>query len=282
MNSSALKSQFIGFINTPNLWAGDAVYGLNQLSLPPTSFENIVIDTPNLRLGKRVEQFVSEVLRKAPSSDVLAENVQIQKGKISIGELDCLLKQHNELIHLEIVFKFYLFDDKVDGKLDDPDGESGLSKWIGPNRNDDLVKKLTKLKVKQLPLLFKEETRQAIGEIADKLQIDLNPSNIIQNVLFKAQLFVPRKMISILFPTINNDCIVGFYIHLSELAELDSNTFYLPSKLNWLQEPSLNIEWLDMINFESQVQVFVNENRSPLCWLKDAKGAMQKFFVVWW
>jgi len=274
MDGSELKSQFNGFVNTPNLWGNDAVYGLNQYKLFDLTAADLTIQAPNLRLGKRVEQFVSVVLNNDPSTFVLAENVQIQKEKISIGELDCLLKQLDKLVHLEIVFKFYLYDNSL--------GSSELGKWIGPNRNDDLVKKLTKLKEKQLPLLHKEETIEAIRKIGNKLQIEINPSEITQKVLFRAQLFVPRKLMSSPLPVINNECIVGFYVAMSELSQLQSNSFHIPSKINWLQEPSLSAEWLDMIPFESQIQLFINEKRSPLCWLKDTKGNMQKFFVVWW
>jgi len=56
------------------------------------------------------------------------------------------LWENNKPIHLEIIYKFYLYDPSI--------GLTQLDHWIGPNRRDSLVKKLTKLKQKQLPLLY--------------------------------------------------------------------------------------------------------------------------------
>ena len=56
----------------------------------------------------------------------------------------------NQLIHLEVSYKFYLYDENL-GKLES-------EKWIGPNKRDSLVQKTAKLKSKQLPILFHKET----------------------------------------------------------------------------------------------------------------------------
>ena len=42
---------------------------------------------------------------------VLSENIQIQENvNQTIGELDCLFLDESQPIHLEIQFKFYLYD----------------------------------------------------------------------------------------------------------------------------------------------------------------------------
>ena len=77
---------------------------------------------------------------------ILAENVQIQNEKTTVGEIDCILTTAKKPVHLEIIYKFYLYDKSV--------GTNELEHWIGPNRRDSLVSKLNKLKDKQLPLLY--------------------------------------------------------------------------------------------------------------------------------
>ena len=64
------------------------------------------------------------------------KGVKIIVDKITIGEIDCLIEYLNKYIHLEIVYKFYLYDEHINtGELDH---------WIGPNRKDSLVFKLNK------------------------------------------------------------------------------------------------------------------------------------------
>ncbi len=263
------KLQFKGFINTPNLWQGNAIFGMDQLELPKmqAEFHNKDLN-PKLRLGKLVENFVFEVLNQSESTIIIAENIQIRKEKISIGEIDCILQLSNKIIHLEIVYKFYLYDENIKG--------NELKKWIGPNRKDDLIYKLTKLKDKQLPILYKKETKDELHHLK------LDYKNILQKVVFKAQLFVPRSKLSNTFNSVNNDCIVGFYINYSCLEDLKHNEFFIPKKRDWLTEPQIGIEWLSYSQFDGEVKTFIKEQRSPMCWLKNQKNILQKFFVVWW
>lgn len=110
-NTEDLQLQYQGFLETPFLWNGKGVFGFQQ-------FQNNSVNTVSfnfnlqqkLRLGKLVERFVSFELAQDSKIEVLAENIQIQKDKITLGELDCLLLKNEKPIHLEIIYKFYLFD----------------------------------------------------------------------------------------------------------------------------------------------------------------------------
>jgi hypothetical protein len=94
----------------------------------------------NVRLGHLVEKIVSELIKSSTNYKVLYENVQIINDKKTIGEIDFIIENINkkELIHLEMAYKFYLFDPNISA---DP-----INNWIGPNRNDSLKEKLDKLK----------------------------------------------------------------------------------------------------------------------------------------
>jgi len=268
-NSAHIQSQYLGYLNTPLLWKENAVLDLQQLQLPEhkTSVFNSVI-IKNLRLGKRVERFVTHQLQQYDAISVLAENIQIQKDKLTLGELDCLLMYKHSPIHLEVVYKFYLYDAS--------NGASEIEHWIGPNRNDSLIQKLTKLKEKQLPLLYRPETKPVL----DKLNI--SASQIQQYVLFKAQLFVPLIMDNIIFEQLNSDCVIGFYVSANDLEQFSNCKFYMPPKIDWLIEIKTQTDWLGYHAFLTQLKPLIDHKTSPLCWIKRPNGELQKCFVVWW
>jgi len=223
---------------------------------------------PKLRLGHLVERFVANELRNNSNIEILSENIQIKRSKITIGEIDCLLKHNHTPIHLEIIYKFYVYDESV--------GRSELEHWIGPNRKDSLIEKITKLKTKQLPLLYKPETKALITN----LKLDVN--TIQQQVYFKAQLFVPFNMIGFPLRLINNNCIQGYYLCFNNLEQLNNHQFYIPSKLDWLTEVHNNVTWLNYSEGIKAIEESIIQERSPLCWIKDKNNGLQKVFVVWW
>lgn len=269
LNSKDIQLQYEGFLNSPLLWKSDVVFGLKQFEIPltkPTIFEGGI--QKKLRLGKRVERFVENELKNHKSISILAKNYQIQNKKTTVGELDFILQKNHSPIHLEVIYKFYLYDDTF--------GNSEIEHWIGPNRNDNLVKKLTKLKEKQLPLLFNIHTETLL----EKLK--LKASEITQFVYFKAQLFTPISHKKDNFQFINNECIIGFYVRKNELNQLSNCKFFIPSKVNWLQNIQTHTKWLSFEIFSTKIISILENKTSPLCWLKQPNGETQKFFVVWW
>lgn len=264
-----IQLQYEGFLNTPLLWKLNPFEELNQFEISPTdvtSFDELI--RGKIRLGKLVERFVSFELSLHKSISIINENLQIIEDKLTIGEIDCLLKYFNQIIHLEISYKFYLYDEDA-GKLEP-------ERWIGPNRKDSLVQKLSKLKSKQLPILFHKETIRTLEKI------DIDVSDIIQLVYFKAQLFVPYPIMTSLLPEINNDCIKGFYIQKSQLNQFNDHTFYIPSKINWIIDAHNSVNWVELNEFLPELTELLDSEKSPLCWFKDSKGNMEKIFVVWW
>src|SRR5690606_42125240 len=78
---------------------------------------------------------------------------------------------------------------------------SEIDRWVGPNRNDTFIKKLTKLKKKQLPLLYNPHTKSILEGL------NLKAEQLTQRVLFKAQLYVPYKSSTIKFEPLNEACV---------------------------------------------------------------------------
>lgn len=262
--------QYKGFINTPNLWKNNAIKNLQQFIDSKYFFE---LDTPEIfneiRLGKRVEQFLNFQIKNMPNCELLAENIQIKIKKQTIGELDALILKDEKPIHIETVYKFYLYDDSIIS-------DNSLNKWIGPNRNDTFTYKLNKLKEKQLPLLYHRATLKTLESL------DINPKTIEQNVCFKAQLFLPYEKQNIdIFP-FNQKAVYGFYVSFENLEKLKSFMFYIPKKLDWLVEPQNAVNWLNCDNLLDNLKPFMLEKRTPMVWLKSKQNMLFKCFITWW
>ena len=262
------QQRFEGFLNTPVLWKDSEVCSLTQFKIEQELLSfNQVIDS-NQRLGKYVERFVSFQLSRNSTIKIISENIQISKDKITLGELDCILIKNKKPIHLEIVYKFYLYDSSI--------GNESLHHWIGPNRKDSLREKLDKLQQKQLPLLYSKECLEYLQSI------DLNAKDIEQQVYFKAQLFVPFRMNTAIESSINKDCIVGYYFKPHELVQFKGAKFYIPTKKDWLMIPHTNVDWTAYERYLEESKNYLNRQFSPMCWMKTTTGELKKFFLIWW
>jgi hypothetical protein len=263
-----LQKRYEGYLKTPCLWKNNALLDLKPFEINP-EYHKIDIDIDEkLRLGKYVERLVSFELAQHEKIHVIAENIQIQDNKTTLGELDCLLFKNDICIHLEIVYKFYLHDVSV--------GTNEIEHFIGPNRKDSLKEKLTKLKEKQLPLLYNDATETYLKSL------ELKKNIIKQAVYFKAQLFVPYLNTNIKLKKLNPDCVVGFYINQNQLHQFTDCKFYIPNKKDWLIIPYQNVNWILFDAFRSIAKDYFEQQFSPLCWIKFKNGALKKMFLVWW
>lgn len=266
--SKHIQKRYEGFLQTPTLWKNDSIYGLHQFEIASKSTEIEIDIDEKLRLGKYAERFVTHQLEQENNVNIIAENIQIQQEKRTLGELDCILKKGNTIIHLEVVYKFYLVDETV--------GTSEIEHCIGPNRKDSLVEKLTKLKEKQLPLLYSNECETYLNTLG------ISSKTIEQQVYFKAQLFVPFSKRKMQLETLNGNCISGFYINKKELLQFEECKFYISNKKDWLVIPHTNVSWLNFHQFQKEVAQYLSRQFSPLCWVKNPNGELEKIFLVWW
>ncbi len=264
VNNKNSYRRFIGYQKTKYLWTeyfDNLHMFFTETCRKPPSINK------NLRLGKLVEQFVFHEIDQDERLDLTTSNIQIFNSKITIGELDCIIADDQGPIHIEIIYKFYLYDPQIKGEI---------NRWIGPNRNDSLVQKISKLKNKQLPLLHRSETKATIKKL------DLSPSKIRQKICFKAQLFTPFNQEKISYDYINTDCIIGKYIRKDEIVSFKKHKFYIPSKLDWLIIPHNEVPWLDSEEFSSEIEMWLSSKKSPLCWIKSPEEILEKIFIVWW
>lgn len=273
----SIKNEYLGFLNSKPLWTDKTLLGLSPFDIEEV-LENDVLPNEteiNIRdnevLGKRIEFFFEYGITNTDKYEIIAKNIQVYQDKITIGELDFLVKdrRNNNTLHIEIVYKFYLYDPLIQGEL---------LQWIGPNRKDALLQKVEKLKTKQLPLLYRNETLP----ILEDLHID--PKSIHQCVCYMANLFVPLSMKKELFPIINNQCIVGFWIPLKDFTseQYGSCHFNIPKKKDWVTDPKYSDSWFSFENIKEQVQISLSQKKSPLLWMKSNEDSYERFFLVWW
>ncbi len=264
------KLRYQGYTSTPSLWNADSPsqFKYIELSRNVEDFDDSV-DFKNKRLGKLVEEFVFYQLKQQKSITWICDTLQIQNGKQTIGEIDALYYHEEDPIHLEIVYKFYLYDSLEHYNLP-------LAYWIGPNRKDSLLYKLNKLSTKQFPLLYNDLTKTCLEKY------NLDTENIEQHLCFKAQLFLPYENRAIDVSPLNRDCIAGFYISYNKLELLQTHEFYIPDKLDWLVTPHTNIAWVNYSSALAIIEDQIHNERSPLVWIKDNDAELTKCFITFW
>ena len=272
----SIKSQYSGFLNSSLLWENNSLFGLTQFDLPYS--EVMVSDITSISipknevLGKRIEHFFEYLINTSGAYQIILKNKQIFKNKITIGELDFLLEdiQQKQIIHIELVYKFYLYNPEK--------SDIELERWIGPNRTDSLLEKITKLKTKQLPLLYRPESIVALNEIG------VNIKNIKQQICFFGNLFIPIALKNKSFPKLNNHCIVGFWIALKDFTseKYGSNVYYIPQKKDWIAKPKHHRDWYTYDAIQEPLNIQLSKKRSPLLWIKSKGDFFSKCFVVWW
>lgn len=222
----------------------------------------------NLRLGHLAERIVSHLIQSSINYKLVYENIQILEQLKTIGELDFIIEdiEHNQLIHLELAYKFYLFDPSISTQT--------IYNWIGPNRNDSLSEKLSKLSTKQFPLLYHPCTASQLDDVDIK--------TVSQALCFLVSLFVPYDFNQSL-PTVYQKAIKGYYLNLETFVSLDCSdkSYFLPSKTAWGIDPQENEIWHDYLTIKDQLAINMSEKQAPLCWQKQ-QGNYIAFFIVWW
>lgn len=148
---------------------------------------------------------------------------------------------------------------------------------IGPNLNDSFIKKLTKIKDKQFPILKHKKTENILEKIGAK--------DIIQNTCFLGNVYMPKNK-NVEFKYINNECIKGFYTSINEFKnnnkEYEQSSYFLPHRFDWVVNPCTNKTWKSYEEILSEIDVFINMQRSPLVFGKTKDGNYFSFFITYY
>ncbi|SDX45752.1 DUF1853 family protein [Aequorivita viscosa] len=258
------------FISAPELKLNSETYPFLNFSFYKEEIaESEFIFPKNSIIGLQAEGCFEAFLKNSKHYRLLASNLQIQGEKGTIGELDYIVQNQatDEVVHIELSCKFYLYDNKIT--------TSEESKWIGPNRKDSLYDKLEKLKSKQFPLIRASETIETL----EGLNIDV-PST--QQLCLKAFLFVPKEINLNSFSKVYQDCIVGYWMRQKDFIQEDQDAlFAIPTKKEWLLPISQITSWISYNELNIEIKRNLKNKKSPLIYRKKRKKT-ERFFVVWW
>ena len=141
------------------------VEGVNErllwLDRNPESLVAVLEECKSHFLGSYFETLFSFAIRQLSVLTIHLEHFQIESEGKTLGEVDMLVETPDgELHQFEIAIKFY---------LERPD--LFPHEWIGPNKNDSLLKKVTRARDHQLVVLHTKEGQFAIEQIANGRQV---------------------------------------------------------------------------------------------------------------
>ncbi|MEP3349260.1 MAG: DUF1853 family protein [Marinomonas sp.] len=143
-------------------WLDDLLSRLTELDRNPDDLINAVNACKSHFLGSYFETLFSYAIKHLSSLRVVLEHFQIQGENGTLGEVDMLVETPCGQLHqFEIAIKFY---------LERPD--LAPHSWIGPNKNDSLLKKVTRAREHQLSILETPEGLSIINEIANNRKIN--------------------------------------------------------------------------------------------------------------
>lgn len=257
------------FKNSPDLKINSKAYPFENFKFSDEKItESEFVFPKNSVLGMQAEACFKAYLKESKNYELLVANLQIHGEKATLGELDYIVRnlKTEEIVHIELACKFYLYDENVD--------TSEEEKWIGPNRKDTLFDKLEKLKLKQFPLLYKAKTIQKL----QNLGIEIPTS---QQLCLKAFLFLPKKMSPEIFPKHFQDCIVGYYIKPSDFEEDGTALYAIPNKKEWLLPADKINNWHKFSEIKQLIETQLKIKKSPLVY-KKTPHKIERFFIIWW
>jgi len=262
------KSRITSILNTPSLDSSITNFQSFHLKdLVIDEKQNYTIPT-NLRLGHLAEKVVSQLITHSTNYHLLHENIQLIENKNTLGELDFIVKEieGRQLIHLELAYKFYLYDPSI--------SSNQVDNWIGPNRNDSLREKLHKLKTKQFHLLHHPATQARFPNI------DL--TMVKQALCFLINLYIPYGLKESLNP-IYTQAVKGYYLGYDQFlkAHTQEKLYYIPRKLEWGMDPQECETWKQISEVEAEIKRGMVEEQGGLCWQKAGEKSTE-FFISWW
>jgi hypothetical protein len=277
-------ARFKAFYKTASLWSG-TLLGLEQFGLSNFKFDHLKesesIDLPVIPqgtlLGKRAEYFFRFCVEQSNNYDLVLSNEQVFKGKITIGELDYIIKNKrtNTTTHIELVYKFYIYNPEITSDKTSQILQE-LNRYQGPNGKDNLVRKLEHLKNQQLPLLYAPETSELLKNH------DIEVTRIKQKVCFLAHVFIPHQLWSYKFEYINKSSIVGYYYKYQAFTKAETkNSYFLPEKYAWKMLPQILPNSYTFNEILELTRESLQRGFAPLIWMQLSESSIfERFFIV--
>jgi len=245
---------------------------LDELDNNPKRLIEHINNGNNHLLGKCFESLVEYWLKFSTDKQLLSHNLQVFKGRNTIGEFDFVYRElsNNKVYHLECVGKFYIAQKNI----------SDQSNFIGPNAIDNLERKLNKLINEQI-LLSRTEAGMDALQLEDINQ-EINPKIFFKGYLFYyADLFFNNSFI---IPKDSNpDHPKGWWIYTKDvdyfLSQRNSK-WIVVERANWISKVILfdDSSILSNKKLANKLKSYFSINTYPLL-ISELKENNDNYFV---
>lgn len=209
---------------------------LRELDKDPTELTKHIEERNTHLLGKYFESLVEYWLRESNDKKLLAHNLQVFKGRNTIGEFDFVYRDltDGKVYHLECAGKFYIAHKNI----------SDHSNFIGPNSIDTLERKVKKIVDEQISLADTAEGKET-------LFVEGVNEKVIPKIFLKGYLFYYADLLfeNIFIPPESSDPdhLKGWWI-----SAKDIDYFFSRRKSEWII--------VDRIDWISKVILYNTEN----------------------
>lgn len=129
---------------------------------------NDFMSDKNLKmLGPYFEALWEFYFKHYPGKRLIAKNIQVFENNKTVGEFDFIYLDEvtNEYCHLEVAVKYYLGVNSDHQKDVSTNSYSMMRSWVGPNVNDQLDKKTTKMIEHQTKLSQTSGGKQVLAKL---------------------------------------------------------------------------------------------------------------------
>lgn len=219
-----------------------------QLDSSPDQLNSFIEQSNSYRMGIYAELLMHYFLENYEKTTLLLANYQLIENKVTIGEIDFIFSWQDQIIHIEMAVKFYLCHQNSNEFKD----------WIGPSGNDNLHKKLKKVKEHQLQLTLSTQFQK-------ESSIKPKPYFFLRGMFFNQEDHLPNWKNKAL----NNRS----YIFLSEFLENNNyDDFYLLKRPNWMSALYQVNKEMDKVNSEAEsILELIDRFKSLHLWEKNKK-----------
>ncbi|CAH0525105.1 DUF1853 family protein [Vibrio hippocampi] len=167
----------------------------------------------NRRLGFLYQELCRRLFDLSSEHNVVAEEVQLQENGQTQGAIDFLIENSQQQVeHWEVAIKFYLLYDGI---------------WYGPNSQDQLDKKLSRMLTHQLMMSERASFREQFPDFTTVSKHLLLQGRLYINP-FRAET-IPSHCLE--YPITTNQ-INGFWCHYRDADKIESPLYSL-SKDKW-------------------------------------------------
>jgi hypothetical protein len=260
---------------------------LRQLDRQPQPLRHWADQCRSPRLGYYFEQLVAFWLRERIAPGRVKSHVRVFRNKRVLGEYDFLFQRPgaNSIEHWEAAVKFYL-------RYRDPEGNI---RWLGPNTNDTLDQKLSRLMDHQLMLSDFPEARSVLQDVARELCQRNGLPGVESRAFIKGYLFYPStggwREPATVHPAAAPGHLRGWWTRIDELCVPGDGAgvrYMLLPRLHWLAPKIVSAdqddaELLDAACFQDALESHFTQSHRPVlvavltqdrgeCWREQSRG----------